>query len=150
RWTRLVSAWWWAACCSDARAWSSSLSSTLTRRRSCSLLCSFLSARAARHCSRQRDALTNLVNRRGFNQLFAERLAEHLASESRLAVMFLDIDHFKRINDSLSHHAGDELLKVIANDFKAATPGHDLVARFGGDGFCVVTSLTSLDEARHL
>ncbi|MEB6590614.1 MULTISPECIES: bifunctional diguanylate cyclase/phosphodiesterase [Pseudomonas] len=96
------------------------------------------------------DALTNLVNRRGFNQVFAERLAEHLATQSRLAVMFLDIDHFKRINDSLGHDAGDELLKVIANHIQAATRSHDLVARFGGDEFCVVTSLNSRDEARHL
>jgi diguanylate cyclase (GGDEF)-like protein len=66
-----------------------------------------------------------------------------------LAVMFLDIDHFKRINDSLGHDAGDELLKVIANHIKAATR-QDLVARLGGDEFCVVTSLNSRDEARHL
>ncbi|WP_449431513.1 putative bifunctional diguanylate cyclase/phosphodiesterase [Pseudomonas putida] len=96
------------------------------------------------------DALTNLLNRRGFNQVFAERLAEQNASEHRLAVMFLDIDHFKRINDSLGHAAGDELLKVIANHIKAATRSQDLVARFGGDEFCVVTSLNSRDEARHL
>jgi diguanylate cyclase/phosphodiesterase len=96
------------------------------------------------------DALTNLVNRRGFNQIFAERLAEQDPNEHRLAVMFLDIDHFKRINDSLGHDAGDELLKVIANHITAATRSHDLVARFGGDEFCVVTSLNSHDEARHL
>ncbi|MNW02709.1 putative diguanylate cyclase YcdT [compost metagenome] len=82
--------------------------------------------------------------------MFAERLVEHLATESRLAVMFLDIDHFKRINDSLGHDAGDELLKVIASHIKAATRNHDLVARFGGDEFCVVTSLNNRDEARHL
>ncbi|WP_151030139.1 GGDEF domain-containing protein, partial [Citrobacter cronae] len=72
------------------------------------------------------------------------------ASESMLAVMFLDIDHFKRINDSLGHAAGDELLKVIAGHIKAATRGHDLVARFGGDEFCIVTALKNRDEARHL
>ncbi|MCO7517645.1 EAL domain-containing protein [Pseudomonas guariconensis] len=96
------------------------------------------------------DALTNLVNRRGFNQVFAERLVEHSANDGMLAVMFLDIDHFKRINDSLGHAAGDELLKVIADHIKAATRNQDLVARFGGDEFCIVTSLNSRDEARHL
>ncbi|WP_248918987.1 putative bifunctional diguanylate cyclase/phosphodiesterase [Pseudomonas entomophila] len=96
------------------------------------------------------DALTGLVNRRGFNQVFAERLAEQTANDGMLAVMFLDIDHFKRINDSLGHVAGDELLKVIAGHIKAATRGNDLVSRFGGDEFCVVTSLNSRDEARHL
>ncbi|MEN8640077.1 putative bifunctional diguanylate cyclase/phosphodiesterase [Pseudomonas sichuanensis] len=107
-------------------------------------------ARASLQQAAHYDALTNLVNRRGFNQVFAERLAEHAASESMLAVMFLDIDHFKRINDSLGHAAGDELLKVIAGHIKAATRGHDLVARFGGDEFCIVTALNNRDEARHL
>ncbi|MGE8388832.1 MAG: putative bifunctional diguanylate cyclase/phosphodiesterase [Pseudomonas sp.] len=107
-------------------------------------------ARASLQQAAHYDALTNLVNRRGFNQVFAERLAELDASENRLAVMFLDIDHFKRINDSLGHHAGDELLKVIASHIKAATRSQDLVARFGGDEFCVVTTLQGPDEARHL
>ena len=107
-------------------------------------------ARASLQQAAHYDALTNLVNRRGFNQVFAERLAEHQVTQGSLAVMFLDIDHFKRINDSLGHHAGDELLQVIANHIRAATRSHDLVARFGGDEFCVVTSLNSRDEARHL
>lgn len=107
-------------------------------------------ARASLQQAAHYDALTNLINRRGFNQVFAERLAEQNADENRLAVMFLDIDHFKRINDSLGHAAGDELLKVIANHIKAATRSQDLVARFGGDEFCVVTSLNNRDEARHL
>ncbi|MDD2057843.1 EAL domain-containing protein [Pseudomonas sp. GD03860] len=96
------------------------------------------------------DALTNLINRRGFNQVFAERLAEQATNEGMLAVMFLDIDHFKRINDSLGHDAGDELLKVIAGYIKAATRSQDVVARFGGDEFCILTALHNRDEARHL
>ncbi|NIF19536.1 EAL domain-containing protein [Pantoea sp. Cy-639] len=107
-------------------------------------------ARASLQQAAHYDALTNLVNRRGFNQVFAERLAELAGSEGMLAVMFLDIDHFKRINDSLGHAAGDELLKVIAGHIKAATRGHDLVARFGGDEFCIVTRLNNREEARHL
>lgn len=96
------------------------------------------------------DALTNLINRRGFNQVFAERLAEQATSEGMLAVMFLDIDHFKRINDSLGHDAGDELLKVIAGYIKAATRSQDVVSRFGGDEFCILIALNTRDEARHL
>ncbi len=80
------------------------------------------------------DPLTNLINRRGFNQIFAEKLIEHTAQNGKLAVMFLDIDHFKRINDSLGHDAGDQLLKTIATQIKSATRSHDdVVARFGGD-----------------
>ncbi|KPA98348.1 putative bifunctional diguanylate cyclase/phosphodiesterase [Pseudomonas asplenii] len=97
------------------------------------------------------DALTNLINRRGFNQIFAERLIERSSNGGMLAVMFLDIDHFKRINDSLGHDAGDELLKVIAAHIKSATRSHDdVVARFGGDEFCILISLHKRDEARHM
>src|SRR5450830_926810 len=97
------------------------------------------------------DALTNLINRRGFNQIFAERLMERSTSGGMLAVMFLDIDHFKRINDSLGHDAGDELLKVIAGHIKSATRSHDdVVARFGGDEFCILIGLHNREEARHM
>lgn len=95
------------------------------------------------------DALTNLINRRGFNQIFAEKLSEREANGGMLAVMFLDIDHFKRINDSLGHDAGDELLKVIAQQIKNAIRSHDdVVARFGGDEFCILISLRNREEAR--
>lgn len=107
-------------------------------------------ARASLQQAAHYDALTNLVNRRGFNQLFAERMAQQSSDQTRLALMFLDIDHFKRINDSLGHDVGDELLKVIADHIKAATRSQDLVARLGGDEFCVVTSLHNRDEACHL
>ncbi|MCQ3015541.1 EAL domain-containing protein [Pseudomonas tremae] len=96
------------------------------------------------------DPLTNLINRRGFNQIFAEKLLEHAHTSVLLAVMFLDIDHFKRINDSLGHDAGDELLKVIAERIRSATRVQDVVARFGGDEFCILLSVPDYEEARHL
>ncbi len=96
------------------------------------------------------DALTNLINRRGFNQIFAERLTEQKLVDGMLAVMFLDVDHFKRINDSLGHDAGDELLKVIAERIRGATRANDVVARFGGDEFCILIALDNIEEARQM
>ena len=96
------------------------------------------------------DPLTNLLNRRGFNQIFAEKLLEYTNEGGMLAVMFLDIDHFKRINDSLGHDAGDELLKVIAERIHSATRVQDVVARFGGDEFCILIDLPNAEEAANL
>ncbi|CAI8786657.1 Uncharacterized signaling protein PA3311 [Pseudomonas sp. IT-196MI5] len=97
------------------------------------------------------DALTNLINRRGFNQVFAEKLIEKTNKGGMLAVMFLDIDHFKRINDSLGHDAGDELLKVLAGHIKNSVRSHeDVVARFGGDEFCLLIDLHDREEARQM
>ena len=68
-----------------------------------------------------------------------------------MAVIFLDIDHFKRINDSLGHDAGDQLLTVLAGHIKGSVRSHaDVVARFGGDEFCILISIHHRDEARHL
>jgi len=97
------------------------------------------------------DALTSLINRRGFNQIFAEKLIEKTHEGGMLAILFLDIDHFKRINDSLGHDAGDELLKVIAGHIKSSVRSHeDVVARFGGDEFCILIDLHDLEEARQM
>ncbi|MBS5839770.1 MAG: EAL domain-containing protein [Pseudomonas sp.] len=120
-------------------------------RRVNALLSQLDQARASLQQVAHYDPLTNLINRRGFNQLFAEKLIERASNNSMLAVMFLDIDHFKRINDSLGHDAGDELLKVIAAQIKSATRHHeDVVARFGGDEFCILFSLNSREEARNM
>ncbi|MGL6243213.1 putative bifunctional diguanylate cyclase/phosphodiesterase [Pseudomonas sp.] len=97
------------------------------------------------------DALTNLINRRGFNQIFAEKLLDKANEGGMLAVLFLDIDHFKRINDSLGHDAGDELLKILAAYIKGSVRNHDdVVSRFGGDEFCILIGLNDREEARQM
>lgn len=96
------------------------------------------------------DALTNLPNRRAFNDYFVEKLQSHAQLRQSLAVMFLDIDHFKRINDSLGHDAGDELLKVVAERVRSVLRREDVIARLGGDEFCVLASLGNLAEAKAL
>ncbi len=84
------------------------------------------------------DSLTGLPNR----VLFVDRLDHALARlgrrEARAAILFLDIDHFKLVNDSLGHQVGDELLAAAAPRIKQALRGSDTVARFGGDEFGIL------------
>jgi diguanylate cyclase (GGDEF)-like protein len=83
------------------------------------------------------DALTDLPNR----ALFHERLRQELAqatAERQLAVLYIDIDEFKSVNDSLGHMIGDELLKSVAKRLGDCIEGTDFVARLGGDEFAVV------------
>lgn len=120
-------------------------------RRVNALLSELDQARASLQQVAHYDALTSLLNRRGFNQIFAEKVAEKTATHGMMAVIFIDIDHFKRINDSLGHDAGDQLLTVLASHIKGSVRSHaDVVARFGGDEFCILISIHHRDEARHL
>ncbi|MEO8492632.1 MULTISPECIES: bifunctional diguanylate cyclase/phosphodiesterase [unclassified Pseudomonas] len=120
-------------------------------RRVNALLSELDQARASLQQVAHYDALTSLLNRRGFNQLFAEKVAEKTACKGMMAVIFLDIDHFKRINDSLGHDAGDQLLTVLAGHIKGSVRSHDdVVARFGGDEFCILINIHHRDEARHM
>ncbi|AZF25501.1 bifunctional diguanylate cyclase/phosphodiesterase [Pseudomonas sp. R2-60-08W] len=120
-------------------------------RRVNALLSELDQARASLQQVAHYDALTSLLNRRGFNQIFAEKVAEKTATCGMMAVIFLDIDHFKRINDSLGHDAGDQLLSVLASHIKGSVRSHaDVVARFGGDEFCILINIHHRDEARHM
>lgn len=120
-------------------------------RRVNALLSELDQARASLQQVAHYDALTSLLNRRGFNQIFAEKVAEKTATNGMMAVIFLDIDHFKRINDSLGHDAGDQLLTVLASHIKSSVRSHaDVVARFGGDEFCILINIHHREEARHM
>jgi diguanylate cyclase (GGDEF)-like protein/PAS domain S-box-containing protein len=93
------------------------------------------------------DALTGLPNR----ALLADRLAVSLArmavTRSPVAVLFIGVDRFKVVNDTLGHGAGDELLRQIAERFKAVVRPTDTLARFGGDSFVVLRENTTEVEA---
>ena len=115
-----------------------------------SLLNQLNQARASLQQAAHYDPLTNLLNRRSFNELFAEKLHNHAQQQQSLALMFLDIDHFKRINDSLGHDAGDQLLKEVAERIRQTLREQDVVARFGGDEFCILVSLNRIEEAKAL
>lgn len=93
------------------------------------------------------DALTGLLNRRGF----AERAELMLAQAQRLgapvALLMIDIDHFKDVNDCDGHEAGDRLLRVFAQALQQRLRASDLVARLGGDEFVVLLTLSAEDDA---
>jgi diguanylate cyclase (GGDEF)-like protein len=96
------------------------------------------------------DALTDLPNR----ALFHERLRQELASaapDRQLAVLYIDIDEFKSVNDSLGHMIGDELLKSVARRLGDCIEGGDFVARLGGDEFAIVkTGVKDPDDVAYL
>jgi diguanylate cyclase (GGDEF)-like protein/PAS domain S-box-containing protein len=89
------------------------------------------------------DTLTGLLNR---EQLDVELERIRAASEP-WALLFLDLDGFKDVNDGLGHSIGDEVLRIVARRLTAATRPNDIVARFGGDEFCVLASGAERDMA---
>ncbi|MCZ4304139.1 EAL domain-containing protein [Zoogloeaceae bacterium G21618-S1] len=96
------------------------------------------------------DPLTGLPNRRLLEDRLQVALAHAHRNRNRAAVLFIDLDRFKRINDSLGHEVGDQLLMEIARRLRACLREDDTVARMGGDEFIVVLSdLTDPDHAAH-
>ncbi|MFC4557953.1 putative bifunctional diguanylate cyclase/phosphodiesterase [Virgibacillus kekensis] len=89
-----------------------------------------------------RDSLTDLPNRNWFQNYLQTALEKH----STLAVMFIDFDNFKRINDTFGHRAGDFLLRQIANRLQSCLREGDIVSRLGGDEFLVLVENAEVNE----
>ncbi|TYL83184.1 EAL domain-containing protein [Bradyrhizobium rifense] len=87
------------------------------------------------------DALTDLPNRVLMRGHLERRVAE-LAQGKPFAILYIDVDEFKGVNDSLGHEVGDELLRQVANRLRACVSGNDLVARLGGDEFAIIKAGT--------
>lgn len=101
-------------------------------------------AQSAQGC----DLLTGLPNRRGFELPGGRLLAQHVGGPDKLALLFVDLDGFKAINDRFGHAVGDALLQVVAARLAAGMRHGDLVCRHGGDEFvCLLPSLDSEERA---
>lgn len=94
------------------------------------------------------DALTNLNNRRQFETRLGQEIAIAKRQKNPLCAMMIDIDFFKRVNDTYGHAAGDEVLRTVAGIIKDALRESDIPARYGGEEFAVLLPFTKIDEAK--
>lgn len=92
------------------------------------------------------DALTNLPNRTLLNQHIEQSMLTAKRNRNKLALLFLDLDGFKGVNDTLGHHSGDMLLREVSRRLKSSVRETDMVSRLGGDEFVVVMSAINKPE----
>jgi diguanylate cyclase (GGDEF)-like protein len=93
------------------------------------------------------DQLTDLYNRRKFEDRLREEFNRAQRYDLDLTVMIIDLDHFKHINDTFGHQAGDRVLEEVGDVIQSTTRRSDLTARYGGEEFCVALPKTELDKA---
>ena len=96
------------------------------------------------------DVLTGAVNRRSFLEVMAQELARSRRYARPFALVYLDLDHFKRVNDEQGHQAGDEVLQTVVGELKKNLRQTDTVARLGGDEFALLLPETPADAAERL
>ena len=94
------------------------------------------------------DALTGVWNRKGIMELLAHELARARRTHEPLALMMVDLDHFKSVNDTYGHAVGDGVLKEVASRLAHSVRTYDLVGRYGGEEFLIILSNAALSEAR--
>lgn len=93
------------------------------------------------------DVLTNLMNRRAFMNAFSKEMERIKRNPSDLACLILDIDHFKKVNDTYGHHIGDEVIRTITEHMVKYTRSVDIIGRIGGEEFAILMPNTDLDSA---
>jgi diguanylate cyclase len=100
------------------------------------------------HKELQIDPLTEVGNRKFFDRQLAYVTAEARDNDSPLAVLMIDIDHFKKFNDTYGHLVGDQVLRLVARTMVENLKGRDVIARYGGEEFVILLPLTRLEDAK--
>jgi len=95
-----------------------------------------------------RDSMTQLYNHHHFRQLLQNELARAERYKRPLSLLFCDIDHFKAINDTFGHLAGDRVIKALATKLRMETRESDHAARYGGEEFAVILPETTIEDAK--
>jgi diguanylate cyclase (GGDEF)-like protein len=98
----------------------------------------------------QRDPLTGVSNRRHFDDVLAAQISASVRHGSPMSLLVLDVDHFKRVNDTYGHAAGDAVLKSVAQAVLSTMRKEDFLARYGGEEFVVVSRETDIEGALSL
>lgn len=93
------------------------------------------------------DQLTGVLNRRGFDEAIVKEISRAKRNDGKLSIAFLDIDNFKKLNDSFGHHIGDEALKLLASTIQTTIRPTDVVSRFGGEEFVILLPDTDIEQA---
>jgi diguanylate cyclase len=93
------------------------------------------------------DPLTGLLNRRQFEIMLRDSIADSIENDTNVSLIFADIDHFKSFNDRFGHAIGDQVLKLVAKIIKDNVRGRDIPTRYGGEEFTVILPNTRLDGA---
>lgn len=96
------------------------------------------------------DALTNINNRRYFDQRLLEEIGRGLRTQEPLACLFMDIDHFKRINDTQGHQVGDTVLRAVAGIVREQLRNSDVLCRYGGEEFAALLTCTGKSTAKEV
>ena len=94
------------------------------------------------------DPLTTAANRRAFNEILSQEFSRFKRSQKEYALIMIDLDHFKSINDQHGHSVGDQVLIEVTERCKDNIRVHDILARLGGEEFCILLPYTDSDQAK--